>query len=369
MNFDKDYHKENLVGSIEMMGRIFTLLSSSLEPNIVLKNTVECACKVLDAESASLFLIDPKTDELYFEIAIGPIGSKISRMRLGVGEGIVGKSVMNREIIINNEVKLDPQHSKRVDDIAGHVTRHIICAPLMSRGAVIGALEAVNSLSDKGFSKDQKPLFEILSNHVAASVENSRLFDLLRDTFEQTVMAFVAAIEKRDPYTGGHTRRVLEGAVKIASFMDQSVIDLENLRMGAMLHDIGKIGVDDKILRKPGKLDDDEWVQMRNHPRLGTEIFQGISALVKIAPVVLYHHERWDGKGYPDGIAGNEIPIEARIIAVSDTFDAMTSDRPYRSGMDHSIAQKEIEKNADAQFDPAVVKAFLDASSNGRFPS
>ncbi len=183
----------------------------------------------------------------------------------------------------------------------------------------------------------------------------------LRSTYENTLLALVAALDARDHETEGHSERVANYAVRIAEAMGLEGQSLTDLRLGALLHDIGKIGLPDSILRKQGPLNDREWQQMHDHPRTGLTILQGIEFLGGPSQIVVHHHERFDGKGYPLGLAGEEIPLLARIFAVADAFDALTSNRPYRPAQSQAAARAEIQRCAGAQFDPAVVEAFLKA--------
>ncbi len=168
------------------------------------------------------------------------------------------------------------------------------------------------------------------------------------------------AIEARDPYTRGHSARVTALAEVIALRLGWSEERLASLRVGGPLHDIGKLAVSDHVLRKEGELEDDELAEIREHPRTGARLILRVAALREAIPYVLYHHERWDGSGYPSGKAGEEIPLEARVLAVADAFDAMTSDRPYRRALSRAQALAEVERCAGTQFDPVIARVFLE---------
>jgi HAMP domain-containing protein len=183
--------------------------------------------------------------------------------------------------------------------------------------------------------------------------------------YEAAVKTLAAAVEARDPYTGGHIDRVARYAMVIAAEFGLAAERMPEVELGAVLHDIGKIGIPDSVLRKPGHLDADEVEQMKTHPRKGVEIIASSKFLAPVTGVILYHHERYDGKGYPCGLRGEEIPIGARILAVADTYDAMTTDRPYRPGLSRAAAADEIGRESGAQFDPQVVAAFFRASERG----
>ncbi len=185
------------------------------------------------------------------------------------------------------------------------------------------------------------------------------LHEELQKTYRATMEALLAALNTRDTETEGHSERVAAYTMLMARQMGIEGDELTAIERGALLHDIGKIGVPDNILYKPGPLDDAEWVIMKQHPVVGYRMCMKVDMLRPAAPIVLHHHERWDGAGYPYGLSGDEIPLGARIFSISDTVDAITSDRPYRQGRSIEEAQAEIEKCAGAQFDPEVVKLFL----------
>ncbi len=177
------------------------------------------------------------------------------------------------------------------------------------------------------------------------------------------------AIEARDPYTRGHSSRVTALAEVVARRLGWSEEKLASLRVGGPLHDIGKLGVSDEVLRKEGRLDDGELAQIREHPKIGARMLLRMAALREAIPYVLYHHERWDGHGYPSGKAGEEIPIEARVLAIADAFDAMTSDRPYRRALSRTEALAEVERCAGTQFDPEIARVFLELFAGAELPT
>lgn len=181
----------------------------------------------------------------------------------------------------------------------------------------------------------------------------------LEESYESTLEAMITALDFRDNETMGHSRRVVEYAVIVARTMGVVEPELSWIRRGAILHDVGKIGVSDAILRKPGKLDPSEWDEMKRHPEMGFRMLKHIRFLAPALDIVYCHQERWDGSGYPRGLAGEAIPLGARIFAAVDTFDAMTSDRPYRAALSIAAAREEIRRFAGVQFDPAVARAFL----------
>ena len=231
-------------------------------------------------------------------------------------------------------------------------------APIANKNRTIGVAVIVFE-EDQDFIRQQNlRLLHILSSFFSLSLENAYLFSDLKNSYFDTIRAVTNSIEARDPYTRGHSSRVGQIARTIAEELDWSKEELELIDWGGMLHDVGKIGIPDSVLNKPGKLTDEEYEMIKSHPLIGAAIVKEIAFLEPMVPYILEHHERFDGKGYPQGLAGDEISIKGRLLAVADTFDAMTSDRPYRKGFDPEVAFEEIMRNANTQFDPKVVKAF-----------
>jgi len=186
-----------------------------------------------------------------------------------------------------------------------------------------------------------------------------------RDLFISSIRAFAAAIDAKDPYTRGHSERVAELSRSIARHLGQSDDFQQRLWIGALLHDVGKIGIEDRVLRKGGVLTSEEYEQMKRHPTVGAEILQPIVELREMLPAVRWHHENWNGRGYPDGLRGEDIPLMARIVAVADCYDAITTDRPYQQGYEPRYAAEVITKLAGSRFDAKIVTAFLNAFEVG----
>ena len=208
--------------------------------------------------------------------------------------------------------------------------------------------------------------FNHMSEEIQKAVENLRKAAQENHLlFVNSVRMLAAAIDAKDPYTRGHSERVAKYSLAIGRNLGLSQKDLSDLRVGALLHDVGKIGIDDRILRKPGALTEEEFEVMKTHPQKGEAIMGGVPQLINMIPGMLYHHERWEGGGYPEGLAGERIPMQARIVSVADTFDAMTTNRPYQKAMDIGYVVQKIQSFADTRFDPRVVGAFMQAIKTG----
>ncbi len=223
----------------------------------------------------------------------------------------------------------------------------------------IRAILCLSRAEGREFTQDEVSQARQLADQLAVALSNSKLIDELKALTWGTLEAFARAIDAKSPWTAGHSERVTAMSMRIARQLGHSDNELEVLRRGALLHDIGKLGISVKLLDKPGKLDADEIQQVMNHPSIGGRILQPITAFADILPIVEQHHEKYDGTGYPQKLVGDEIDINARILAVADTYDAMTSDRPYRKGFDHEKAARLILEEVGAQFDPMVLKAFM----------
>lgn len=245
------------------------------------------------------------------------------------------------------------------------VIRTLAAHPLMYRGEAIGLLNVVREDCFMQLTPGQMHLLSIIAAKVASAIENNRLYGYLQSSYLTAIKALANAIEARDEYTRGHTERVTILADLIASRLGWSEKKRAELKMGCTLHDIGKIGVPDAILNKPTHLSSKERQRMEVHPQLGAKILEGIDYLSPALPYILYHHERFDGTGYPHGLAGEDIPIEGRLLSVVDTYDAIVSERPYRAGAPPERAISELEKYKGTQFDAVIVDVLVDAWKEG----
>jgi len=211
-------------------------------------------------------------------------------------------------------------------------------------------------------------LVAAIAGQAAIAMENASLYEDLEMSYFSTVKALARAIEVKDPYTYGHSERVTQYALVIARKLGLDEWALRNIKYAGALHDIGKLGIARNILNKPGELSEEEFLHVKSHPQMGDSIIEPVSFLKEPRDIILHHHERYDGKGYPDGLKGEEIPLGARILAVADSFEAMMSDRPYRSALDLHEAIAEIKDNSGTQFDPAIVQVFVETLSEEETP-
>jgi HD-GYP domain-containing protein (c-di-GMP phosphodiesterase class II) len=354
---------ERRLQEYETLLEIGVELASTLELDRVLHLALDKVEQFCRAETSSIWELDELRGELFFRVVRGRVAPTIRDLRVPLGEGIVGEVARSGRAEVVEDVTADPRW--RGDATAGFVTRSLLSVPLVARGRVVGVLQVLNSTEREAFSADDLRRMELLAGPLANAIENARLYEVQRQTFLQTVTALAEAVERRDPYTGGHVRRVVDYSLAIGRRLALGDEELEELRLAAVLHDIGKIATPDRVLSKPSPLDDEETRLMRRHPVDGADLVLPIAQLRALLGGIRHHHERTDGQGYPDGLCGDEIPPLARIIAVADSFDAMTTDRPYRKGRAAATALDEIEREAGRQFCPRVVVAFRSVFDDG----
>lgn len=349
---------DDLIEKLHTLMEFSALINSSLDTSLVRQRAIEAATRLLHADAGSLLLVDDENGELYFEVATGEKGDKLKEMRLKIGEGLAGWVAQHGEAVMVDDVHQDSRFCSIADRISEYQTHSLLAVPVRAGDRIIGVLQAVNKQAGS-FTPEDREMLSSLAHQVAPAIENARMYELMRDTFHGVSMALAEALEKRDYYTGGHTNRVSSYCMAIAGKMGLGEKEMETLWLSSILHDVGKIGVLDSVLQKPGRLDDREFAIMSMHSQYGSEILSHIKSLHYIVPGVRSHHEQYNGSGYPDRLKEDEIPLIARIISVADAFDAMTSDRPYRKALTRKEAFAELQRNKGRQFDPEIVDVFL----------
>jgi HD-GYP domain-containing protein (c-di-GMP phosphodiesterase class II) len=328
----------------------------------LLDNILNDAVSVLDAQRGAIILADSddaKEPRLRLRsLAVGPrepgnrfpFSKRLTQRAFAAGESMLFKNVRDDEQQITQSIS---------DGAMGSV----LCVLLRTPRRKIGVLHLDRSVYQSTFTESDLMLADALAAHLSSAIECAGLLRQQRDLFLKTITTLADMVELRDRYTGGHTRRVTQYSTMLAEKLDLPDDRMELIRLGTPLHDIGKIGIADAILQKPGRLTAKEFAEMQSHTTLGAHYLAGIPELAPIIPIVRNHHERWDGTGYPDRLAGEEIPQLARIVAVCDAFDAMTSDRPYhenKKGKPPEVAFAEIARQIGRQFDPIAATAFLE---------
>jgi hypothetical protein len=262
--------------------------------------------------------------------------------------------------ISTNDPDADPVEKEYMEGIG--FERMLMCRFIVE-GTPMGTVEAYR-LDDRPFRKDDPAQVDLLAAFAGGAYSRIQLAEQLEEHYTKTMEALTSALEARDPYTEAHTSRIRDVALGLAAALKVGEDVRRSVMLGSILHDVGKIGISDSILLKPGPLTDEEWAIMRTHPEIGERMLKSVDFLAPALPVVRHHHERWDGKGYPDGLAGDDIPLGARIVAACDTFDAMTSDRPYRKALGREEACQEILRVAGGQLDPMCASVLVDVVTN-----
>jgi response regulator RpfG family c-di-GMP phosphodiesterase len=337
--------------------RLSEAIGSAADLDSILKLAAEAAQSIVGVAAVSVLIADRVNGVPIPFLSVGKVSNQRAESFLH-GDAELCRTVMT-QMAAQIESGESGDDKKEIQSLA--------CHPLMIRGEAIGLLNVVQEDQFAPIRPGQMHLLSIISSKVASAIENTRLYDNLQSSYLKTIQALANAVEARDGYTRGHTERVTILADLIASRMNWNETRREKLKMGCTLHDIGKIGVPDAILNKPGRLTDEERRQIEMHTVLGMKILEGIDFLKPALPYVLYHHEKYDGTGYPHGLAGNEIPIEGRLLAVVDTYDAIVTDRPYRPGAPPSAAIAELIKFKGIQFDPEIVDILVAVWNENQF--
>jgi len=318
---------------------------------------------ILRPDRSAILLVDPATGELT-PGAVRPPGAYTSVSEFA-SSTIVRQALAAREVLILSDAGADSrvQHAPSVRS-AG--VRSVICVPLLGRARQIGALYADRVGSAGAFTPTLAQYAAAFASQAAAALETAQLYDDREQHFRATLEAFAKGIDARDHYTAGHSNRVAAYTLALAGAMGMAPGDLETARRACMLHDIGKVGVPDAILFKPGPLDPSERGIMESHVTIGYGMLEAVPFLRDALPGIRGHHERWDGLGYPDRLAATDIPVHTRLIAVADSYDAMTSDRHYRGALPLDEAARRLREGSGTQFDPTAIALFDTVESEFR---
>jgi len=341
------------------------VISANFDLKLSLSEILNHVTKELGVDAADILILNPGLQMLEYGAERGFRTKAIRNTHVRLGESYVGRAVLEHQLIQIPDLREEPKSLSLTTRLTGE---DFICyygVPLIIKGQVKGVLEIFHRAA---FEPDAEwfAFLNTLAGQAAIAVEIATLFESLQDSNSELFLAYDATIEGwshaldlRDKETEGHTQRVTEMTLKLARLFGLSEADLVQVRWGALLHDIGKMGVPDGILLKPGPLTDEEWVAMKKHPVFAYEMLSPIHYLRLALDIPYCHHEKWDGTGYPRGLKGEQIPLTARIFAVVDVWDALTSDRPYRQAWSEEKAREHIQAGAGTHFDPQVVNTFF----------
>lgn len=350
---------------LSALHKIDTAITATFDLKLTLSVILQQTINQLGADAADILVLNPSTHMLEFSAGEGFQTSKAQRLPLMIGQGYAGKAALERRTIsipdLENQFS-DPLFSF---DLLKERFANYYAVPLIAKGQVKGVLE----IYQRALLQPDDEWLDFLATvagETAVAIDNACLFQDLQRTNAELSLAYDSAIESwaqmlelsnRD--SGAHAYRVVELTIRLARYMNVSEQELKHFRRGALLHDIGKLGISESILNKPASLNDEEWKIMQRHPQLAYQLLSSVNYLAQAMDIPHYHHERWDGSGYPEGLVGEQIPFPARLFAVVDVYDALTSTRPYRPACSRAVALDYIQQNAGKLFDPAVVNAFL----------
>jgi len=351
--------------ALSFLYRIERDVSNKWKLEDVLKIVVERVSSILNVKICSILLVNSETNKLSIECAKGLEQGILRETELEAGDKISGWVVKHNKPVLVRNIEKDLRFAKRSQE--KYYNKSLMSVPLATRDKVVGVLNVNNKKTRRIFNQEDFRLLKQIAAQVAIVIENAGLYKSLSDLYMRTITSLAAAIDARDHYTSRHSEMVAKYTVAIAEAMKIPPERVELIRHAAYLHDIGKIGVHDFILLKPGKLTEKEWEEVRLHSVKGAEILEPLGVFLDGAiDMVRQHHERYDGGGYPGHCRNGEINIGARIMAVADAFDAMLSGRPYKKPYSKEKAIEELRENSGTQFDPEIVRIFLEVLIENR---
>ncbi|MDI6786661.1 MAG: HD domain-containing protein [bacterium] len=345
---------------IKLMHEINMALNAFMEIKEIIKMILEQVMKMISVKVGLVIIKSGKIDNSEVVIASGISEDSIKEVMMDLKREVVDKI---GNFIMINDLKRNPN----LDNLRLGISS-LLCIPLRIKGEVFGVMGVAHREIGEGFNDSERRFMQSLATEAAILIENANLHKESQDLFLETIKALTSTIDAKDPYTHGHSERVHNMSSAVADEMLLPIKEKAKVKLSALLHDIGKIGVTEKVLGKNGPLEDDEYETIKKHIILGADIIRKIKKLQEydIVSSIEDHHERFDGKGYPGGFKGKQISLAGRIISVVDSYDAMISDRPYRKSMSKEKAINEIKKCAGSQFDPEVVEAFVMAFKKGK---
>ncbi|SHK19503.1 HD domain-containing phosphohydrolase [Desulforamulus aeronauticus] len=346
---------------VETLIEVGALLSSDLRVEELVEILMEQAALLVGAETGLLWLAGEQR-QMTPMASYGLDGDAVGLLLKQFASNIDSVTVRGKPIVVTTGSREGSGLLENVGYALNYTVSSMVLLPLVSKGSRLGCLQLINKPDGSQFGNRDLRLCATFASQVAVIIDNRILFDKQEKLMISLIRALSSALDARDPYTKGHSERVSQLALLIAEKIEMEQEQQELLQQAALLHDVGKIGIRDSVLLDTGPLDEEKWQIMKSHPVIGAQIIQQIqpkSVMEKIYDGVMYHQEKYDGSGYPCGLRGKEIPLVARIIAIADAFDAITSDRPYRKGKSPREALEEIRKCAGKHFDPQLAEVFL----------
>lgn len=349
---------------MDALMNVGSAINSSLGLKRVLEEVMDSLITLMNAHRGFLMLKD-ENGNLSVRLARDAQHRDLTEDAFTISRTITRQVVKNGEAVLTTNAQVDPRFEEQASIAAYHLLS-ILCAPLKLKDELIGVIYVDNPAQAGIFQNDDLQLISSFANQAAVAIDNARLIDQLQasnqdleEAYQATLEGWVHALDLRDKETEGHTIRVTEITERLARSMGVEEAELVHIKRGALLHDIGKMGIPDGVLLKPGALTPEERMLIEKHPIYAYEMLSPIKFLQPALDIPYCHHEKWDGSGYPRGLRGEDIPLAARIFAVADVWDALVSNRPYRKGLLPADVRKKIREQAGIHFDPHVVDAFL----------
>lgn len=376
-NHELNIHKQGLTEKVQITGEHLTAANEELMKRInelaAINEISKAITSILDMDEllslclkeineklkvkhSSIMLVDEERNELVVKASQGHRSMQILGKTQKLDEGVAGRVVRDKKPILVKDIRRDNRfnRSERPD----YKTKSFVSAPLILGGRVFGVINIIDKVSGESFCETDVNLLCTIAGQVSIAVENSRLYEALEENCFNMVKFLADSLEAKDQYTSGHSQRVSEYSSAIANIMGVSAKEKNTLLHASLLHDIGKIGISELIFNKPDKLNDTEYDTIKSHPARGEGIIKPLGFLGEAIRHIRGHHESFDGRGYPDRLGGEDLPLITKIMTVADSFDAMTSERTYRPAMKTDKAVAELKGASGKQFDPKVVDAF-----------
>ena len=349
---------QRMLQKMERLMEINITLNSTLKLTQVLDLIIAKAVEMLECEAGSILLYNKERDCLYFSASTSADSKTLAEIPVPLTDSLAGAIFSKNMPLVVRNVDKDLRHNSSVAAQIHFRTHSLLGVPMRIQDRVTGVLEALNKKQGT-FTEEDVKILTAIASQAAVAIENAQLVQALQESYETTLEGWAAALDLRDKETEGHSQRVTLLAVQLAQEVGVSKEALTYLRQGALLHDIGKMAVPDRILHKHGPLNDKEKAIMRQHPVNAYNMLYPIAHLRSALDIPYCHHEKWDGSGYPRGLKGKEIPLAARIFTIVDVWDALRSNRPYRKAWSIKKTIAYIQEQAGTSFDPSIVKSFV----------
>lgn len=365
---DKNSNLEKVVARLSTLYKVGLAINSNMDSENIFRQVVDTTIETMHADIGYIIIHDKNQDLLRVDTLVGHDHISNGQVYLPKKDTSVSGWVLNNaKPLLISDINETPQFDRF--STLGYERKTLICAPLTFKDEVIGTITVVNKNDGSTYTSEELGLLTTIAAQASIAIKNAMLYDEQQKIYLSTIHALVSAIEASDSYTRGHSERVTRYSLAIAKKLGLTSERLKIMERAAILHDIGKIGINLTLLHKVGKLTSEDILNLQQHPEIGIRILEPIDFLQDVRHCIAQHHERYDGKGYPYKLSGDQLLLESKVLAIADAFDAMTSDRPYRKALSIEVAIQELHDNAGTQFDPLIVPIFIDLLEEGAFPA